>query len=149
MKKFLEEFKKFALKGNVMDMSIGVVVGAAFGNIVSALTDCFINPLIAAITGGVSADGVSIGGQFKINGVVFDYGAFLSAVINFLIVAFVLFTVLKAVNAAMALGKKKEEEAAKVAEDPADVKLLKEMVAILKEMNPEAAEAAEAKLAAK
>ena len=56
MKKFLQEFKEFALKGNVMDMAVGVIVGAAFGNIVSSLTDNFINPLIAVITGGAKKD---------------------------------------------------------------------------------------------
>ena len=147
MKKFLEEFKAFALKGNVMDMSIGVIVGAAFGNIVTSLTDNFINPLIQLCTGGMGEDGVAIGGSFKIAGVSFNYGAFLSAVINFLIMALILFCLLKAINKAMRIGKK--EEAAKPAEDPADVKLLKELVAIVKEQNPEAAKAAEEKLAAK
>ena len=147
MKKFLEEFKAFALKGNVMDMSIGVIIGAAFGNIVTSLTDNFINPLIQVCTGGMGEDGVTIGGSFKISGVSFNYGAFLSAVINFIIMAFILFCLLKAINKAMSIGKKAEE--AKPAEDPADVKLLKELVAIVKEQNPEAAKAAEEKLAAK
>ena len=101
MIKLLTEFKEFALKGNVMDMAIGVIIGAAFGNIVSSLTDSFINPLIALIFGGNSEDGVQIGGQFKINGVAFDYGSFLSAVVNFLIIALVLFLMLKAVNGAL------------------------------------------------
>ena len=59
----LSEFKDFALKGNVMDMAIGVIIGAAFGNIVTALTDNFINPLIAVIFGGNSEDGLQIGGH--------------------------------------------------------------------------------------
>ena len=114
MKKFLNEFKEFALKGNVMDMAIGVIIGAAFGNIVSSLTDSFINPLIALIFGGNSEDGLQIGGQFVINGVAFNYGGFISAVINFLIIAFILFLMLKAVNGALkaAEGLKKTEEAA-------------------------------------
>ncbi len=159
MKKFFEEFKAFALKGNVMDMAIGVIIGAAFGNIVTALTNSFINPLIQAVTGKTGEDGgVAIGGSFTINGAVFDYGAFISAVVNFLIIALILFSMLKAINAATAkaaaaaaaLAKKKEEEdatAAAVAEDPADVKLLKEMLAIMKEQHPEAAKKAEEKLA--
>ncbi len=147
MKKFLEEFKEFALKGNVMDMSIGVIVGASFGNIVSSLTENFINPLIALVTGGVGEDGITIGGQFKIAGVVFNYGKFLSDVINFLIMAFVLFCLLKAINKAMSLTKKKEEDTAPK-EDPADIKLMKEMLAIMKEENPEAAKRAAEKLAA-
>ena len=146
MKNFLEEFKEFALRGNVMDMSIGVIVGAAFGNIVKSLTDNFINPLIALVTGGVGEDGITIGGQFKIGGVVFNYGAFLSEVINFLIMAFVLFCLLKAINKAMSFAKKEEPEAPK--EDPADIKLMKEMLAIMKEQDPEAAKKAEEKLAA-
>ena len=136
MKKFLEEFKAFALKGNVLDMAIGVIIGAAFGNIVSALTDNFINPLIACITGGAKKDenGVMqlVGGKFSINGIDFNYGAFLSAVLNFLIIAFILFCLLKAVNKAMSLGKKKEEEE-KSAEPPKEEVLLTEIRDLLKE----------------
>lgn len=110
MKKFFEEFKKFALKGNVMDLAVGVIIGAAFQNIVTALTGSFINPLIALVTGGVKTDEagnpIYIGGAFTINGVAFDYGTFLSAVINFLIMALILFLLIKGVNKAMELGKK-------------------------------------------
>ncbi len=115
-KGFFAEFKEFALKGNVMDMAVGVIIGAAFGNIVTALTDSFINPLIQAITGNSGEDGVKVGGQFTVNGAVFDYGAFISAVINFLIIALILFCLIKALNKAMEIGKKKEEE--KPAEPP-------------------------------
>lgn len=108
MKKFLDEFKEFALKGNVMDMAVGVIIGAAFKDIVTALTSSFINPLIQAITGG---NGVNVGGQFTINGAVFTYGAFITAVINFIIMAFILFVMIKAVNKMMSIGKKKEEAA--------------------------------------
>ena len=124
MKKFLEEFKEFALKGNVMDMAIGVIIGAAFGNIVTALTDSFITPLIAAITGGSSEDGVAIGGQFVINGVAFTYGAFISAIINFLIIALILFCLLKAVNKMMTIGKKKEEEEPEADPEPTKEEVL-------------------------
>ena len=117
-KKFMTEFKEFALKGNVMDMAIGVIIGAAFGNIVTALTENFINPLIAVIFGGSSEDGVSVGGTFKIRGVSFDYGAFISAVKNFLIIALILFILLKAVNKAMTIGKKPVEEAPTTKECP-------------------------------
>ena len=137
MKKFLKEFKEFALKGNVMDMAIGVIIGAAFGSIVSALTDNFINPLIALITGGAEKDenGVMqlVGGKFTIRGVDFNYGSFLSAVLNFLIIAIILFCMLKAINKAMALGKKKEEE--KPAEPPKEEVLLTEIRDLLKEQN--------------
>ena len=119
-KKFMTEFKEFALKGNVMDMAIGVIIGAAFGNIVSSLTENIINPLISVVTGGAKKDenGVMqvVGGQFTINGVSFNYGALISAIINFLVIALVLFLMLKAVNGAVskaaALAKKNEEEAA-------------------------------------
>ncbi len=119
-KKFMTEFKDFALKGNVMDMAIGVIIGAAFGNIVTSLTDNFINPLIGVITGGAKKDenGVMqvVGGKFTISGVDFNYGAFVSAVINFLVIALILFLMLKAINTATekaaALVKKPEEEAA-------------------------------------
>ena len=101
-KKFMTEFKEFALKGNVMDMAIGVIIGAAFGNIVTSLTENFINPLIAVCTGGAGEDGVQIGGKFTIRGVDFGYGAFISSIVNFLIIALILFIMLKAVNKAIA-----------------------------------------------
>lgn len=133
MKKFLEEFKAFALKGNVMSMAVGVIIGAAFQNIVTSLTDNFINPLIALLTGGTGGDGIVIGGQFEINGVVFNYGAFLSAIINFIIMAFILFLLIKGMNKLLELGKKKEEE--KPAEPPKPTKeeeLLTEIRDLLK-----------------
>lgn len=133
MKKFLEEFKAFALKGNVMSMAVGVIIGAAFQNIVTSLTENFINPLIALLTGGTGEDGIVIGGQFEINGVVFNYGAFLSAIINFIIMAFILFLLIKGMNKLLELGKKKEKE--KPAEPPKPTKeeeLLTEIRDLLK-----------------
>ena len=131
-KSFIQEFKEFALKGNVMDMAVGVIIGAAFGNIVTALTDSFINPLIQAITGSTAEDGgVKIGGSFTINGAEFNYGNFISAVVNFLIIALILFCIIKAVNKAMEIGKKKEEE--KPAEPPKEEVLLTEIRDLLKE----------------
>ena len=109
MKKFLDEFKEFALKGNVMDMAVGVIIGAAFGDIVTALTENFINPIIGCIGTGGEIKGFVIP---LINGQYINVGAFLTAVINFLIMALILFCLLKAMNKAMSLGKKKEEEAA-------------------------------------
>ena len=141
MKKFLEEFKTFALKGNVMSMAVGVIIGAAFQSIVTALTNSFINPLIALITGGVKTDENGnpqyICGSFTINGVEFNYGSFLSAVINFLIMALILFMLIKGMNRLMEVGKKKEEEA-KAAEPPAPSKeevLLTEIRDLLKTQN--------------
>ena len=106
MKKFLQEFKEFALKGNVMDMAVGVIIGAAFGNIVTALTEDFINPLIACIGGAEVAGKIKLGdtGQYL------NWGHFVTAIINFLIMAFCIFLMVKAVNKLMSLGKKKEEE---------------------------------------
>ena len=139
MKKFFEEFKTFALKGNVMSMAVGVIIGGAFQAIVSALTNSFINPLIALITGGVEKDPETgalkyIGGYFEINGVKFDYGAFLSAVINFVIMALILFLLVKGMNSLMGLGKKKiaEEKPAPPAPTKEEV-LLTEIRDLLKE----------------
>ena len=136
---FLKEFKEFALKGNVMDMAVGVIIGAAFGNIVKALTDSFINPLIGLVTGGAQKDPetgqiIVSAGSWSVGGVEFTYGAFISAVVNFLIIAFILFLIIKATNAALNLAKKEEEEAP--APDPEPTKeelLLTEIRDLLKE----------------
>ena len=104
-KGFIEEFKAFVLKGNVMDMAVGVIIGTAFANIVSALTTDFINPLINGI------GGAEVAGQIKIyGGQYLNWGHFVTSVINFLIMAFVLFLMLKFVNGLMSIGKKKEAE---------------------------------------
>lgn len=137
MKKFLEEFKTFALKGNVMSMAVGVIIGGAFQSIVTSLTANFINPLIALITGGVKYDEngnpMIVGGSFTINGVDFNYGAFLSAVINFLIMAFILFLLIKGMNTLMELGHKKKEEEPKEEPKPdPQVVLLTEIRDLLK-----------------
>ena len=109
---FIDEFKAFVLRGNVIDMAIGVIIGGAFSTIVAAFTDDFINPLINGIGGAEVAGRIKIyGGQYL------NYGHFLTAVINFLIMAFVLFMILKAFNKITALGKKKEESTAPVKSD--------------------------------
>ncbi|MCR5148820.1 MAG: large conductance mechanosensitive channel protein MscL [Eubacterium sp.] len=127
MKKFLKEFKEFALKGNVMDLAIGVIIGAAFGSIVTAFTEDFINPIIACIGGG------EIGGMIRIGDTnnYINWGHFVTAVINFLIMAFCIFLMMKAVNKLMSVGKKKEEEAP--AEPSAEEKLLTEIRDLLKD----------------
>ena len=129
MKKFLAEFKAFALKGNVMDMAIGVIIGAAFGAIVTAFTDDFINPIIAAI------GGAEVHGQTEIGntGSYILWGDFITAVINFIIMAFCVFLMLKGVNTLMSVGKKKEEE--KPAEPPKEEVLLTEIRDLLKEQS--------------
>jgi len=129
MKKFLEEFKAFALKGNVMDMAIGVIIATAFGNIVTALTECFIQPIIALIGGAEVHGTIPLGDS----GQALDYGTFITAVINFLIIALILFLLIQGMNKLMALGKKKEEE--KPAEPPKEEVLLTEIRDLLKAQN--------------
>jgi large conductance mechanosensitive channel len=107
MKKFIEEFKEFALKGNVMDMAVGVIIGAAFCNIITALTENVINPLIGCI-GNPEVTGFVIP---LIKGQEINLGALITAIINFLLMAIVLFVVIKAMNKATSIGKKKEEAA--------------------------------------
>ncbi|WP_297237019.1 large conductance mechanosensitive channel protein MscL [uncultured Faecalicoccus sp.] len=105
MKKFIEEFKSFALRGNVMDMAVGVLIGGAFTSIVTALTTNFIQPILDVVTGAKTYTLQDVAG----------FGtAFISAVVNFLITALVLFILLKSINKLMSLSviKKKEEEEA-------------------------------------
>jgi len=111
---FFSEFKAFVMRGNVMDMAIGVIIGGAFSNIVTALTTDFINPLINGI------GGAEVGGSIKIyGGQEILYGDFITSVINFVIMAFVLFILLKSVNKIMTIGKKEEkkEEAPKKSDE--------------------------------
>ena len=123
---FISEFKDFVLRGNVMDMAVGVIIGAAFQNIVTALTSDFINPLINGI------GGAEVGGTIKIyGGQVIKYGDFITAVINFVIMAFVLFLLLKFVNKLTSIGKKKTEEAS--AKKSEEILLLEEIRDLLKE----------------
>ena len=103
MKKFLEEFKAFALRGNVMDMAIGVIIGGAFSGIVTSLTDNFINPILNMLTGGATYTLKDVSGFAS---------SFVSSVINFVIMAFILFCLLKTVNKITSIGAKKEEEPA-------------------------------------
>lgn len=110
MKKFFAEFKEFISKGNVLDLAVGVIIGGAFSAIVTSLTDNIINPLINCIGGAEIQGKLHLIGDNYI-----DYGAFISAIINFLIMAFVIFCMVKTINKAMALGKKKEE---KTVEEP-------------------------------
>lgn len=103
MKKFFQEFKEFALKGNVLDMAIGVIIGGAFSGLVTSLTDCFIYPLIGCI-GGAEVQGKIhlLGDQY------IDYGSFITAVINFIIMAFIIFLLMKGIKKLLSLGKKEE-----------------------------------------
>lgn len=101
----LKEFKEFISKGNAMDLAIGVIIGGAFSNIVNALTSSFIQPLLGLIGGAEVKGTIPLGNS----GQALDYGAFITAVINFLIVAFVLFLMVKAVNTANRRSKERLE----------------------------------------
>ena len=116
-KKFIDEFKEFALKGNVMDMAVGVIIGGAFGSIVTALTNDFINPLIKSIGVAEIAGRIALPWVYyasldadTANGLYINWGDFVTAIINFLIMALCIFIMVKAVNKLMSIGKKKEEE---------------------------------------
>ena len=101
--KFMEEFKKFALRGNVMDMAVGVIIGGAFSGIVTSLTDNFINPILKELTGAASYTWQDVGGFAS---------SFLSAVVNFIIMAFILFCLMRGINKLLTIGKKPEAPAA-------------------------------------
>ncbi len=103
MKKFFKEFKEFISKGNVLDLAVGVIIGGAFSSIVTSLTDNIINPLINCIGGAEIQGKIHLIGENYI-----DYGAFISAIINFIIMAFIIFCIVKAVNKVMDIGKKEE-----------------------------------------
>ncbi|MBP3232882.1 MAG: large conductance mechanosensitive channel protein MscL [Eubacterium sp.] len=119
MKKFLEEFKEFALKGNVMDMAIGVIIGGAFASIVAALTDYIINPIIGCFTtGGLEGWTITI---WKAE---LGIGAFIMAIINFIILALILFSMIKAMNKLMSLKKKDEEPEAEAEPEPTKEEVL-------------------------
>lgn len=102
MKKFLKEFKEFAVRGNAVSMAVGIVIGGAFTAIVNSLVENLINPIIGLIPGWTNLDAMTL----RLGGAEFKYGAFLSNVINFVLTAFVLFLIVKALNR---LAPKKEE----------------------------------------
>ena len=125
MKKFMEEFKTFIARGNVMDMAIGVIIGGAFGAITSALVANVITPLLAWIFGTPNTDALNITLRAAdeaagTEAIVLGLGTFVGAIINFLVIALVLFSVIKAMNKARELSEKKkaEEEASAEEEEP-------------------------------
>lgn len=149
MKKFFQEFKEFISKGNIVDMAVGVVVGGAFKEIVNALVNNIIMPLLEKATGGVSieqwkwvlTDAVEQGGVVTQPEVAVQYGIFLQAIIDFLIIALCIFVVLKVMMTAQKkmqelLHKKAEEEAA-VVEEPAETEMdvLKDIRELLVKQN--------------
>ncbi len=105
MKKFIKEFREFISKGNVLDLAVGVIIGGAFSTIVTSLTDNIIKPVINCIGGAEIQGKIHLVGDNYI-----DYGAFISAIINFLIMALIIFCIVKAVNKAVALGHRKDKE---------------------------------------
>lgn len=138
MKNFFGEFKKFVMRGNVMDMAVGVVIGSAFSAIVTSLVNDIIMPLIGVLVGNASFSELSvvIGGTADAP-VLLAYGAFIQKIIDFLIIAFCIFIVVKSINALSDKLKRKEEEekAEEEAAPPAkpdDVVLLEEIRDLLK-----------------
>ena len=124
MKDFIEEFKAFAMKGNVIDLAVAVVIGAAFGKIVSSLVDNIITPFIGLLMRGTDFSSLS----YTVGDATMTYGAFIQSIIDFLIVALVIFIVVKAINRAkQSIKREKDEVTAKPAEPSEEVKLLREI----------------------
>lgn len=137
---FIQDFKAFALKGNVVDMAVGVIIGGAFGKIVTSIVNNIIMPPIGLLTGGVDftdlklvlKDAVKEGDQVVSEAVTINYGQFIQDVVDFLIIAFCIFLMVKGIAA---LSRKKEEKPAEPAPAPepsAEEKLLTEIRDLLK-----------------
>lgn len=124
---FINEFKSFAMRGNVLDLAVGVIIGGAFGKIVSSLVDDVITPVV--LTPALKAANLSNLSELTIPGTAIKYGNFISNVITFIIIAFALFMILKAVNKAV---KKKEEAPPPPPEPTPQEKLLAEIRDLLK-----------------
>ena len=132
----LQEFKDFIAKGNVMDMAVGIIIGAAFTAIVKSLVDDLINPIIGLLMGGVDfvnqyivlsgevADGASLADAREAGAAVFAYGSFIMAIINFLVIAFVVFMLVKRVNAIKEAASKDEDVVEAAPAGPTDSELL-------------------------
>lgn len=125
MKKFIEEFKMFAMRGNVIDLAVAVVVGTAFGRIVTSLVDDLVTPFLGLFLGGIDLSDRG----FMVGDVTFTYGSFLQSVISFLIIAFVVFVIVKAMNRIAHVREKEEEQKKNVqpSEPSEEVKLLREI----------------------
>jgi large conductance mechanosensitive channel len=121
---FVKEFKEFAMKGNVMDMAVGVIIGGAFGKIVSSLVDDVLMPIIGMITGGVDFTGLVA----KVGDATVKYGTFIQNIIDFLIIALCIFCMIKAMNKM----KKAEEPAPEAPAGPTTEELLADIKDILK-----------------
>ena len=139
IKKFLEEFKAFAMRGNVLDMAVGVVIGGAFGKITTSLVNDIIMPFVSILTGGVDfsawkwvlkAAVVDAAGEVTSPEVAVNFGNLIAVVLDFIIIAFVIFCLIKGINK---LHKKKEEEPAPPPEPSNEEKLLTEIRDLLKD----------------
>ncbi|MEP1767997.1 MAG: large conductance mechanosensitive channel protein MscL [Sulfitobacter sp.] len=140
----LNEFKDFIAKGNVMDMAVGIIIGAAFTAIVTSLVGDLINPIIGLFMGGIDfvnnyavlsgdvAEGASLEAARETGAAVFAYGSFIMAIINFLIIAFVVFMLVKQVNKVKDATSKAEEAAEEAPAGPTQEELLTEILAALK-----------------
>ena len=138
MKKFFAEFKEFAMRGNVMDMAVGVIIGTAFGKITTSLVNDVFMPLIGLLIGGVDLGQLNIvlkpeAGQVVTEAVTLGIGTFLSTVIDFVLVAFVIFLMVKTINQLHKLGKKDEEPQEEEEPAPTSEELLTEIRDLLKE----------------
>ena len=116
----IQEFKDFIAKGNVMDLAVGIIIGAAFTAIVTSIVEDLINPLIGLIVGGLDFSSLSFG----IGDAQFMYGNFITAVINFLIIAFVVFLLVKGVNRIKAAAERPDDVAPEVDSGPSEVDVL-------------------------
>ena len=138
MKKFFNEFKIFAMRGNVMDMAIGVVIGAAFGKITTSIVNDIIMPLIGLITGGIDLTQWNIllnsaAVEAGADPVTLGIGNLLAVILDFIIVAFAMFLLVKGINKLHSLGKKDEEPAPEEPAAPTAEELLTEIRDLLKE----------------
>ena len=130
--KFINEFKDFIAKGNVLDLAVGVVIGSAFGKIVSSIVDDIIMPLVGIIIGGVDFSGLSA----KIGNATIKYGNFIQNVIDFLIIALCIFIFIKIISRFNRKQEEKEEAAEEIKKDE-QIELLEEIRDLLKEKNKE------------
>lgn len=131
------EFKKFISRGNVLDLAVGVIIGGAFTSIVTSLVNDVVMPIISLIIGGINFSDLKIvirAAEGDVAETALRYGSFIQSIINFLLIALVVFFIVKGINKLSEAGKKKEEEKpAAPPEPPADVKLLTEIRDLLKE----------------
>jgi len=131
---FINEFKKFAIRGNVVDLAVGVIVGGAFSRITSALVDDIIMPPIGVVLASVNFEELSLrlGTNAKGEPITLDYGHFLQVLVNFLIIAFIVFLMVKAINALKDMSDEKAESDPKSPDVPKDIQLLAEIRDTLK-----------------